>query len=89
MRCCACVCAWGGETQVLKKVGILEDDDVECAMTEKNVLAVATQHPFLTHLHAAFQTVDKLFFVRRGSAVPLAAAMRVDPTPRCARVFAR
>eukprot|EP00045_Choanoeca_perplexa_P013320 m.150710 g.150710 ORF g.150710 m.150710 type:complete len:687 (-) comp16319_c0_seq2:228-2288(-) len=49
--------------KVLKKVGILEDDDVECAMTEKTVLAMATQHPFLTAITCSFQTVDKLFFV--------------------------
>ena len=50
---------------MLKKVGILEDDDVECAMTEKTVLALATQHPFLTAITCSFQTPDKLFFVRR------------------------
>ncbi|EDQ88620.1 uncharacterized protein MONBRDRAFT_21555 [Monosiga brevicollis MX1] len=49
--------------KVLKKVHILEDDDVECALTEKNVLAVATQHPFLTQLVCTFQTPDKLYFV--------------------------
>ncbi|EGD78676.1 AGC/PKC/ETA protein kinase [Salpingoeca rosetta] len=49
--------------KVLQKVAILEDDDVECTMTERRVLALANDHPFLTKLHASFQSVDKLFFV--------------------------
>jgi novel protein kinase C epsilon type len=48
---------------VLNKIQILEDDDVECTMTERRVLAMAAQHPFLTALHFSFQTTDKLFFV--------------------------
>eukprot|EP00055_Hartaetosiga_balthica_P004806 m.13159 g.13159 ORF g.13159 m.13159 type:complete len:678 (-) comp4115_c0_seq1:177-2210(-) len=49
--------------KVLYKVSILEDDDVDCTMIERRVLALAHQHPFLTHMYASFQSVDKLFFV--------------------------
>ncbi|CAK1553476.1 unnamed protein product [Leptosia nina] len=47
----------------LKKDVVLEDDDVECTLIERKVLALGTNHPYLCHLFATFQTDSHLFFV--------------------------
>ncbi|EEB18996.1 cAMP-dependent protein kinase catalytic subunit, putative [Pediculus humanus corporis] len=47
----------------LKKDVVLEDDDVECTLIERKVLALGTKHPYLCHLFCTFQTESHLFFV--------------------------
>lgn len=47
----------------LKKDLVLEDDDIECTMIERKVLALGCKHPFLCHLFCTFQTDSHLFFI--------------------------
>ena len=47
--------------KILKKCSIVEEDDVECTLTERRVLEL--DHPYLTRLYATFQDQDRLYFV--------------------------
>lgn len=51
--------------KVLKKEFIIENDEVESIRSEKRVFLIANKerHPFLTNLHACFQTETRVYFV--------------------------
>ncbi|EQL03708.1 protein kinase C [Ophiocordyceps sinensis CO18] len=51
--------------KVLKKEFIIENDEVESIKSEKRVFLIANKerHPFLTNLHACFQTETRVYFV--------------------------
>ena len=42
--------------KALKKDLVLEDDDIECTLIERKVLALGCKHPFICHLFCTFQT---------------------------------
>ena len=56
--------------KLLKKDVLVEDDDVECAIAEKDVLTFTGEHPFLTRMYCCFQT-------------PVRCWQRASLQPRC------
>ncbi|CAF4378562.1 unnamed protein product [Rotaria socialis] len=49
--------------KVLNKDAIIQNDDVECTMTERRILALSARHPFLTGLFCSFQSKERLFLI--------------------------
>ena len=47
----------------IKKLTILEDDDIESIMIERKVLTLGNIHPFICKLFCTFENEGYLFFV--------------------------
>lgn len=58
--------------KALSKSSVLTNDYTHYTMTEKRVLKLATENPFLVHLHSTFQTkVRHLYYTSQSKMTPL------------------
>lgn len=51
--------------KALKKDVVLQDDDVECTMLERDVCKLGNKNPYLTKLFCTFQNEVRLNFIQR------------------------